>query len=299
MREAIERLGLPNPLWAKVEDVEALIAFGEKAGWPIVLKTPRGGYDGKGVRMLDNAQDAKDAADWFANGPLLAEDKVDFSRELSALVARTPSGEAKAWPVVDTIQVDGVCDEVIAPAQDIDDATAATAANAALRIAEEFGVTGVMAAELLRNPRCRRRFRDQRAGHASAQHRTLDHERFGHQPVRAAPACGLGPAAGRNQRTGRHRHEELPRRRQPGSVLRIPGGAGCRPGGQGACLRQVGTPREEDRPREHRGKRQGKVWMNFAPRPTRFHANPRWRRRHRLVFILIKSRCQVSGRGSY
>ncbi|MFD1376836.1 5-(carboxyamino)imidazole ribonucleotide synthase [Glutamicibacter sp. NPDC090743] len=152
MREAIERLGLPNPAWAKVDDVDALIAFGEQTGWPIVLKTPRGGYDGKGVRMLDNAQDAKDSADWFAHGPLLAEDKVEFSRELSALVARTPSGEAKAWPVVHTIQVDGVCDEVIAPAQDIDEATAATAADAALRIAEEFGVTGVMAAELFETP---------------------------------------------------------------------------------------------------------------------------------------------------
>ncbi|WP_141365149.1 5-(carboxyamino)imidazole ribonucleotide synthase [Glutamicibacter uratoxydans] len=152
MRAAIEKLGLPNPEWAKVEDVEQLVAFGEKIGWPIVLKTPRGGYDGKGVRILDSADDARDSADWFTNGALLAEDKVDFSRELSALVARTPSGEAKAWPVVHTIQVDGVCDEVIAPAQDISDETAKTAADAALRIAEEFGVTGVMAAELFETP---------------------------------------------------------------------------------------------------------------------------------------------------
>ncbi|WP_313814872.1 5-(carboxyamino)imidazole ribonucleotide synthase [Glutamicibacter sp.] len=152
MRAAIEKLGLPNPAWAKVESVAELVEFGDEIGWPIVLKTPRGGYDGKGVRILDSADDARDAADWFANGALLAEDKVDFSRELSALVARTPSGEAKAWPVVHTIQVDGVCDEVIAPAQEISEATAQTAANAALRIAEEFGVTGVMAAELFETP---------------------------------------------------------------------------------------------------------------------------------------------------
>lgn len=152
MRAAIEKLGLPNPAWAKVENVEELLAFGDKIGWPIVLKTPRGGYDGKGVRMLDNAEEAREAADWFAHGALLAEDKVPFTRELSALVARTPSGEAKAWPVVHTIQVDGVCDEVIAPAQEISAETSATAANAALRIAEEFGVTGVMAAELFETP---------------------------------------------------------------------------------------------------------------------------------------------------
>ncbi|MFJ2618795.1 5-(carboxyamino)imidazole ribonucleotide synthase [Glutamicibacter sp. NPDC087344] len=152
MREAIQKLGLPNPAWAKVDSVEALIAFGDEIGWPIVLKTPRGGYDGKGVRILDNADEAREAADWFANGPLLAEDKVEFTRELSALVARTPSGQSKAWPVVHTIQVDGVCDEVIAPAQEISEDTARTAAQAALRIAEEFGVTGVMAAELFETP---------------------------------------------------------------------------------------------------------------------------------------------------
>lgn len=152
MRAAIERLGLPNPAWAKVESVQELVDFGEQIGWPIVLKTPRGGYDGKGVRILQDAQQARDAADWFAHGALLAEDKVDFSRELSAMVARTPSGEVKAWPVVHTIQVDGVCDEVIAPAQDIDPAVAEAAAAAAVKIATEFAVTGVMAAELFETP---------------------------------------------------------------------------------------------------------------------------------------------------
>ncbi|PQZ91161.1 5-(carboxyamino)imidazole ribonucleotide synthase [Arthrobacter sp. MYb227] len=152
MRAAIEKLGLPNPAWAAVETVEELVTFGQQIGFPIVLKTPRGGYDGKGVRMINDATEAREAADWFGNGALLAEDKVDFARELSALVARTPSGEAKAWDVVHTIQVDGVCDEVIAPAQNISDEVAHTAESAALRIAEAFGVTGVMAAELFETP---------------------------------------------------------------------------------------------------------------------------------------------------
>ncbi|MCV9992937.1 5-(carboxyamino)imidazole ribonucleotide synthase [Paeniglutamicibacter sp. ZC-3] len=152
MREAIAALGLPNPEWAAVETVDELVAFGQKIGWPIVLKTPRGGYDGKGVRMIETEEDARAAADWFVNGALLAEDKVAFTRELSALVARNPGGEAKAWPVVHTIQVDGVCDEVIAPAPGLDPAVEAAAEQAALRIAEAFGVTGVMAAELFETP---------------------------------------------------------------------------------------------------------------------------------------------------
>nr|WP_231707625.1 5-(carboxyamino)imidazole ribonucleotide synthase [Arthrobacter sp. zg-Y919] len=152
MRAAVERLGLPNPRWAEVTTVEELVAFGNSAGWPVVLKTPRGGYDGKGVRVVDDAGSARDSADWFGNGPLLAEEKVPFSRELSALVARTPSGETAAWPVVESIQVRGVCDEVIAPAPDLDPAVAEAAAAAALRLAAELGVTGVMAAELFETP---------------------------------------------------------------------------------------------------------------------------------------------------
>ena len=152
MRAAVERLGLPNPRWAAVDDVEELTAFGDGAGWPVVLKTPRGGYDGKGVRIVADSAAARECADWFGAGPLLAEEKVPFTRELSALVARTPGGESKAWPVVHSIQVDGVCDEVIAPAQDLDPAVAAAAAEAALRLAAELDVTGVMAVEMFETP---------------------------------------------------------------------------------------------------------------------------------------------------
>ncbi len=152
MRRAVDRLGLPNPVWAEVESVQALKEFGDRSGWPVVLKTPRGGYDGKGVRILASAAEADDAAGWFTGSALLAEEKVEFSRELSALVARSPRGEARVWPVVHSIQVKGVCDEVIAPAQDLPADIAEAAQKAALRIAEDLGVTGVMAMELFETP---------------------------------------------------------------------------------------------------------------------------------------------------
>ncbi|WP_082874353.1 5-(carboxyamino)imidazole ribonucleotide synthase [Arthrobacter sp. OY3WO11] len=153
MRAAIDRLELPNPAWASVPDVAALVSFGDETGWPVVLKMPRGGYDGKGVRIVASAEEAADTTEWFdAMSPLLAEAKVEFTRELSALVARTPDGESRAWPVVHTIQVDGVCDEVIAPALDIPVEVAAAAEDAALRIAGELGVTGVLAVELFETP---------------------------------------------------------------------------------------------------------------------------------------------------
>ena len=128
MREAVERLGLPNPAWAPVGSLEEVLAFGEEHGWPMVLKTARGGYDGKGVLVVDSADDARAGAEggtlatWLGAGiaPLLAEAMVPFSRELSAQVARTPSGRIAAYPVVESVQTDGVCDVVTAPAPDLE-----------------------------------------------------------------------------------------------------------------------------------------------------------------------------------
>ena len=160
MRQAVERLGLPNPRWAQVSTLDELLAFGDEIGWPVVLKTPRGGYDGKGVLVLDSPADARErSAEWFEQLPsrtdfsaLLAEEKVPFTRELSALVARRESGEVRPWPVVETIQVNSICDEVIAPAQNLDPEIAEAAASAAVTIASELGVTGVMTAELFEVP---------------------------------------------------------------------------------------------------------------------------------------------------
>lgn len=153
MRAAIERMGLPNPAWAAVTSLQDILDFGTANGWPVVLKTPRGGYDGKGVKVLSSPAEAAAAASWFDSmNPLLVETKVAFSRELSAMVARGPSGEAKAWPVVESIQIDGVCDEVIAPAPGLSTEVAAAAQSAALRIAEELDVTGAMAVEIFETP---------------------------------------------------------------------------------------------------------------------------------------------------
>lgn len=152
MRKKVEELGLPNPRWREVHSVADLQAFGADIGYPVILKTPRGGYDGKGVAFVNNDDDAASLSAWFSGSALLAEEKVNFTRELSALVARRPSGDSKAWPVVHTIQVDGVCDEVIAPAPELSGETAQAAQQAALTIADALGVTGVMAAELFETP---------------------------------------------------------------------------------------------------------------------------------------------------
>ncbi len=146
MRERLTAMGIPCPRWAPVSSEADLRAFGDEVGWPVILKTPRGGYDGKGVRLVT---DAADGSDWLAHQEtLLAEERVGFSRELAVLVARSPSGQACAWPVVQTVQTDSICTEVLAPAPELDEDHAAAMIAAGLRIAGELGVTGVMAVEL-------------------------------------------------------------------------------------------------------------------------------------------------------
>jgi 5-(carboxyamino)imidazole ribonucleotide synthase len=151
MRRRLRELGIPCPRWAAVPDAAALEAFLASVGGEAVVKTVRGGYDGKGVRVVRSVGEVDD---WFAaaargeGAELLAEEKVPFVRELAVLVARTPSGEVRTWPVVESVQVDGVCSEVVAPAPDLDPRTGEQAERIAVAVAEGLGVTGVLAVEL-------------------------------------------------------------------------------------------------------------------------------------------------------
>jgi 5-(carboxyamino)imidazole ribonucleotide synthase len=145
MRARLGELGLAVPRWAPVASADELAAFAG-GSWPVVVKAVRGGYDGRGVWVV---ADPAEAAELFAAGtPLLAEELVPLRRELAAVVARSPFGQGAAWPVVQTVQADGICVEVLAPAPDLDPVVAEQAERLALRIAGELGVVGVLAVEL-------------------------------------------------------------------------------------------------------------------------------------------------------
>ncbi|MCW2868145.1 MAG: purK, partial [Marmoricola sp.] len=146
MRQRLGDLGVPCPRNAVVASPAEVVEF----GLPCVLKTTRGGYDGKGVWFVETVEECVDV---FAQAAeqgrtILAEERVDFRRELSALVARSPSGQVAAWPVVASTQRDGICHEVVAPAPDLDEDLAVQAQQVAMRLAGELGVTGVLAVEL-------------------------------------------------------------------------------------------------------------------------------------------------------
>ena len=117
-RTAFARAGLPVPDFAEAPDLAAIEAFAARTGWPVVVKVQQGGYDGRGVWIVDGVEEAQALLDGTAGSgvALLLERLVRIDRELAVLVARRPSGETVTYPVVETVQRDGICHEVIAPA---------------------------------------------------------------------------------------------------------------------------------------------------------------------------------------
>jgi 5-(carboxyamino)imidazole ribonucleotide synthase len=148
MRKRLAAIGMPCPLNRVVADAREVAAFAEEAGWPVVLKTPRGGYDGKCVWVVEHEAGVDVVFKEAGVEVLLGEAYVSFERELAVQVARSPLGQAVAYPVVETVQVDGVCREVLAPAPGLETGMAVAAQHAALTIAHELGVTGMLAVEM-------------------------------------------------------------------------------------------------------------------------------------------------------
>ena len=163
MREKMNELGVACPDYAICDGEDELVAFAEVQGWPVIAKTSRGGYDGKGVWKLDGPEQAGEPFAVLAQQGstvdggvidrsqtvIVAEEFVDFSRELSCLVARSPEGQAVAYPVTETVQTGGICTETTTPAPDLDDQQASELQQLALNIAGELGVVGLVAVEMM------------------------------------------------------------------------------------------------------------------------------------------------------
>jgi 5-(carboxyamino)imidazole ribonucleotide synthase len=150
MRTTLDRAGVPVPAYAVVESgagaADAVAAFAAVHGWPLVLKSARGGYDGKGVWTVADADEAESVLSRI-DGRVVVEELVPLDAELAVLVARCPSGESVVWPAVETAQVGGVCREVLVPGR-LDPEVTAQAAELGERVAAIAGAVGVMAVEL-------------------------------------------------------------------------------------------------------------------------------------------------------
>jgi 5-(carboxyamino)imidazole ribonucleotide synthase len=155
-RRAFADAGIPVPPFAIVDAsasdaLDRAVAFADEHGDQaddrrIVVKASRGGYDGRGVWML-GASELAGFLSGYEGAPLVLEPRLPLDREVAVLVARRPAGEVAVWPVVETVQVNGMCDEVLLPAP-VDPELASDAVAVGRRIAETTGAVGVFAVEL-------------------------------------------------------------------------------------------------------------------------------------------------------
>lgn len=150
MRRTLEGIGAPVPAWRVVTSAGEAIDFAAEVGFPFIIKTTRGGYDGKGVWRIESPDDIAQimGRDLPHGARWLAEAAVPFVQELSAQIARSPNGQSVAYPVVRTVQMNGICSEVVAPAPDLDPDRAVNAQRIALDIAGALNVTGMLAVEM-------------------------------------------------------------------------------------------------------------------------------------------------------
>ncbi len=137
MREKMDELELPNPRYQKYLGGKAMLEF------PLIAKAPTGGYDGRGVWVV-NSQEELEALPT----PLLLEEKLDFTREVAIMVARSPHGQAATWSPTWTVQRDGICTTTVTPVPELSDELAIAASSIALTIAQGINLVGVMAVEL-------------------------------------------------------------------------------------------------------------------------------------------------------
>lgn len=241
MRKRLADFELPMPIWAEVKTPDELADFISSCGGVAILKTPIGGYDGKGVRVVRSVADAQD---WLDNieqygGSLLAEEKVDFVRELAQLSARSVNAEFAAWPLVETRQVDGVCSVVIAPAPNANADLLERCKQIAKTIAEGLGVTGVLAVEMFeaRDGRIlinELAMRPHNSGHFSIEG---SHTSQFEQHLRAVTGLSLGDTSltakhavmvnllGVDEHNGFVEHFDLARKRHPVAFLHAYGKA--------------------------------------------------------------------------
>ena len=146
MRARLAELGAPMPRWRRVTTIDDVVKVAAATSWPVILKATTGGYDGRGVWMVSSPAEAEAV---MADVPsLIVEERVALRREVAALVARSPFGQVATYPIVETVQRDGICVEVIAPAPGLSDDMALAAEELAIRIASDLGVVGLLAVEL-------------------------------------------------------------------------------------------------------------------------------------------------------
>lgn len=196
-RNDFRSAGLPVPAFAPVRSAGDVVDFAAGHGWPVVVKARSGGYDGRGVVVVDGPAAIPDGvgSDPGPEPAWLVEEYLDLDAELAVVVARRPAGERVVYPVVETTQVDGICRHLVTPPATVAPMVVAEAARLGAAVAEHIGAVGICAVELFVVPGGRLlvnevAVRPHNSGHATIEANTTS--QF-HQHLRAVLDWPLGP----------------------------------------------------------------------------------------------------------
>ncbi len=143
--------GIATAPWVAVRNRAGLHAAVARLGLPAVLKTARGGYDGKGQAVLRSVATLNALWDELGSEPLVMERLIGFEREISVIVARGLDGAAVAFDPVENRHRDSILDLTLAPAA-IAPAVAAEAVGIALHVAKALDLVGLLAVEMFACP---------------------------------------------------------------------------------------------------------------------------------------------------
>ncbi len=141
--------GLPVPDFHKINNLEELKSAHEKYGFPVILKTCTGGYDGKGNYVINNYDEYEAAYKALGAGrlPLMAEECIDFEKEISVLVCRSTNGDIKVFPIAENYHKNSILDETLVPAA-ITKSQEEQAMDIARRAVKAFNAYGMLCIEL-------------------------------------------------------------------------------------------------------------------------------------------------------
>ncbi|RWR05779.1 5-(carboxyamino)imidazole ribonucleotide synthase [Siminovitchia fortis] len=146
-KQALTDAGVEVAPYAVIRSKEDLDKALKHIGFPSVLKTSRGGYDGKGQYVLNETEDAKEAASLLKNGPCVLESWVPFEKEISVIMTRSANGELEVFPVGENIHVNNILHETIAPAR-VSENVVKQAEKLAEKIAAHLNLVGTLAVEM-------------------------------------------------------------------------------------------------------------------------------------------------------
>ncbi|AMW98231.1 5-(carboxyamino)imidazole ribonucleotide synthase [Rummeliibacillus stabekisii] len=146
-KTALKSSGVEVAPYCVIQTLEELAIGVEKIGFPCVLKTARGGYDGKGQLVIKNRIDLSRASDLIQSNVCVLEAWVPYVKEISVILTRKADGECTCFPIAENIHQDNILAQTIVPAR-ISEKAAEEATKQAMMLAEKLEVVGTLAVEM-------------------------------------------------------------------------------------------------------------------------------------------------------